>query len=142
LAASEVSHAVAEVWHRDGLASVYARTGRSADAQREAARTHEIVGDGDGWRGIRCLVAHAEGMSAAANSDFDEADRAFEESRAVAHAFTFVWGETNALYDWAFARELAGDAKGANAKLDELAELYRRLGMGQWWFDRLEAERP
>jgi class 3 adenylate cyclase/tetratricopeptide (TPR) repeat protein len=142
LASVQIPHRFAEVWNRCGLAGVYMRTGRPAETMQQAERLHEITDTDDDWQGIVGMAACIDAVAASARGDFDKADEGFATAVRVAREYGTVRMELWALYDWAFARKLAGDAAGANEKLDELGALYRRHDLGQWWFDRLEAERP
>jgi tetratricopeptide (TPR) repeat protein len=139
---AEIPHSFAEAWNHDGLAMSYAHLGRPRDARRHAERVRAIVGSGAGWRGASCTVPQSDAMASAAEGDFDAADRLFAEAVEITRNYSVVLVELGMLRDWAWARALAGDVHGANEKLDEADEMCRRHGMGQWWLDRVEAERP
>jgi tetratricopeptide (TPR) repeat protein len=130
-----------EMKGRQGLSHIYAQTGRLEEARANLARCRDIMAAGGDWRGVGGLVSLSEAAIAAAEQRFDDADRSFADALAAIRRYGIGWIEGPALCDWGRALATAGRRDRALEKFDEAIELYRRIGAGQPWIDRAEAER-
>jgi len=139
--AIEGPHLPAEMWTRTDLALLYAETGRPQEAQPHLARCREILAGGEDWRGMAGSVALAEAAVAAAGGHLGDAEPHFEQSIDTFRRYTLPWDEAEALHLW--GRELlkARRRTAALAKFDAAIDIYRRIGAGQVWVDRIEADR-
>jgi non-specific serine/threonine protein kinase len=115
--------------------------GRIEEARANLARCQEIMAAGEDWRGVAGLVSLSEAAIAAAEQKFEDADRHFADALQVIRRYTIRWIEGPALCDWGCALAAAGQRNRALEKFDEAIKLYRRVGAGQPWIDRAEAER-
>lgn len=125
---------------RPRLARLCAEAGRLDEARLHLARCHEILELGEDWRGLAGRVAFAEAALAAAERRPGDAGRCFEQALTVFRRFSLVWDEAEALLAWGrmFA---ASSAERASAKFDAAANVYRRIGAGQPWLERVESLR-
>jgi tetratricopeptide (TPR) repeat protein len=126
---------------RQCLSHIYAQTGRIEEARQNLARCREIMAAGEEWRGVVGLVSLSEAAIAVAEQKFDDSDRHFADALQVIRRYAIRWIEGPALCDWGRALSMAGQRNRALEKFDEAIELYRRIGAGQPWIDRAEADR-
>ena len=73
--------------------------------------------------------------------DFEAAEAAFERATGVFRRLSLVWDEAEALQRWGQARLQAGDRTGAQEKLSQSLEVYRRAGAGSRWIERVVADK-
>jgi tetratricopeptide (TPR) repeat protein len=130
-----------EMLGRQALSHLYAQIGRIDEARANIARCREIMAAGEDWRGIVGLVSLSEAALAAAEQRFDDADRHFVDALQVIRRYAIRWIEGPALCEWGRALATAGHRDRALEKFNEAIELYRRIGAGQPWIDRVEADR-
>jgi tetratricopeptide (TPR) repeat protein len=130
-----------EMLARQCLSQLCAERGRTEEARADVARCREIMAAGEDWRGVVGLVSLSEAAIAAAEQKLDDADRHFADALRVIHRYAIRWIEGPALCDWGRALSSAGQRDRALEKFDEAIEFYRRIGAGQPWIDRAEADR-
>ncbi|MGD0117518.1 MAG: AAA family ATPase [Candidatus Binatus sp.] len=130
-----------EIMGRECLAHVLADVGRTDEARSELGRCREIMATGEYWRGLAGLVEWSEAAIAVAEKRFDDADRHFAPAIEIIRRYSMRTHEGPALCDWGRALLAADHRDRALEKFDEAIELYRRVGAGQPWIDRVEAAR-
>jgi tetratricopeptide (TPR) repeat protein len=130
-----------EMLGRQCLSQIYADTGRVEEAGANLARCREIMAAGEDWRGVVGLVSLSEATIAAAEQKLDDADNHFAEALRVIRRYAMAWSEGPALCEWGRVLAAAGKRDRALEKFDEAIEFYRRIGAGQPWIDRAEADR-
>jgi tetratricopeptide (TPR) repeat protein len=87
------SSVLLELWARQGLALLYAETGRLEEARPHLARCREILARGEDWRGLDGRVAVVEAAVAAAEGRLEEADTAFQRAVDSFGRYTLPWDE-------------------------------------------------
>lgn len=130
----------AEIFVRPTVARVLLAAGRTHEARPHVVRCDEILAAGEDWRGLESWVLLAKGSLAAADGELDQAGRSFEAATDIAARYTLPWDEADAMHAWGRALAAAGDSA-APAKLDAAIEVYRRIGAGRPWIDRVEADK-
>ena len=130
-----------ELMGRECLAHVLADTGRTDEARGELGRCREIMAAGGDWRGLAGLVEWSEAAIAVAEKRFDDADHHFAIAIEIIRRYSMRTHEGSALCDRGRALLAAGHSDRALEKFDEAIELYRRLGAGQPWIDRVLADK-
>jgi tetratricopeptide (TPR) repeat protein len=134
----EMQHLPAELVHRALLAQIYGETGRPAEAMPQLARCHEILANGEDWRAIAGRVALADGVVAAnGGSPTQDFDVHFAQAVDLFQRFHTVWDEAEALHQWGRALVSAGEKARAIANFDSSLEIYRRIGAGERWMNRV-----
>ena len=68
----------------------------------------------------------------------DEADARFARALETFARFRLPADEADALRQWGLALARAGERAGAQAKLEAAGEIYRRIGAGTPWLERVE----
>jgi class 3 adenylate cyclase len=130
-----------EIKGRECLAHVLADMGRTDEARSELGRCREIMAAGEDWRGLAGLVEWSEAAIAVAEKRFDDADHYFAGAIEIIRRYSMRNHEGPALCEWGRALHASGDCDRALVKFDEALELYRRVGAGQWWIDRVLADK-
>jgi tetratricopeptide (TPR) repeat protein len=104
-------------------------------ASEHLRRCEEIIAAGEDWHGLRGEIALSRGVLAAARSDEDEAQAAFEVAVDVFTMHRLPWRQADALVSWAAAltTEQAPDAAVRRAQAHVL---YADLGAGEPWRQR------
>jgi tetratricopeptide (TPR) repeat protein len=126
---------------RQCLAQVYAELNRTDEARTELARCREILAAGEDWRGLAGMVEWSEAALAVAEKRLVDADRHFALALEIMRRYSMRLWEGPALRDWARALLAAGQRERALEKFDEAIEIYRRVGAGQPWIDRIVADK-
>jgi len=126
---------------RQCLAHVLADMGRTDEARSELGRCREIMSAGEDWRGLAGLVEWSEAAIAVAEQRFEDADHHFAGAIEIIRRYSMRNHEGPALCEWGRALHAAGDCDRALEKFDEAIELYRRVGAGQSWIDRVLADK-
>jgi hypothetical protein len=72
----------------------------------------------------------------------DDADARFERALGTLRRFKLAGEEADALHQWGLALARAGERAAAEARLEEAAEVYRRIGAGAPWLERVSPRRP
>jgi tetratricopeptide (TPR) repeat protein len=130
-----------EIKGRECLAHVLADMGRMDEAKSELGRCREIMAEGEDWRGLAGLVEWSEAAIAAAEQRFEDADHHFAAAIEIIRRYSMRTHEGPALSEWGRALLAADHRDRALEKFDEALELYRRVGAGQPWIDRVLADK-
>ena len=130
-----------EIKGRECLAHVLADMGRTDEAKSELGRCREIMAEGEDWRGLAGSVEWSEAAIAVAEQRFEDADHHFAAAIEIIRRYLMRTHEGPALCDWGRALLAAGHRERALEKFDEALELYRRVGAGQPWIDRVLADK-
>lgn len=128
-----------EVVARAELAVLLAEKGEMLEAEAHASRCHDILGANENGRGIEGKVLLAEALITSARGGTDSAADQFEKAIEVFRRYSTVWQETRAFEDWAEVLLRARCRAQAASKRREAASVYRRIGAGEPWFERLAA---
>ena len=139
--ANEGGHVPFQLNAWEGLAHSYVRMNRLDDARSALARCHEIISDGEDWRGLVGYVARTEALLEAAQGNWTVADDKFTEAVETMRRHECFWERILTLSEWGRTLRDAGRQAVADEKFDEAIELYRRVGAGQPWIDYVEAVR-
>lgn len=130
-----------EMQIRPQLASLCAEMNQPDEAESVLARCREILSAGENWRGLAGNVSRAEAMLAAARGNMDSAATEFNRAIEIFVRYQLPFEHAEALLHWGRALDKTGEGAIASEKLDQAIELYRRIGAGQPWIDRVEGER-
>jgi class 3 adenylate cyclase/tetratricopeptide (TPR) repeat protein len=131
----------AEVIERIDLGVICATTGRIDEAREHVARCRKIVSSGENWRGRAGLVEWSAGVTEAADGAFDVADSCFGRSIEILRRYESVIEEAEVFYWWGKASIASGDRASGSDKLNAATAIYRRIGAGQPFIDRVDAAR-
>ena len=119
------------------LVELCAEDGRLEEAKTFLRDCRELIPESAEPSGYHGTVLRATACTLAAEGDIEAADRTFAESlQQLAHHGYL--GRSRTLEAWGRWLLRAGGRTRADEKFDELADLYRSVGVGQRWFDRLE----
>jgi DNA-binding CsgD family transcriptional regulator len=129
-----------ELGVRSLLAQICAETGRLPEARRQLGHARTIAGNGDEWRGLAGQLHLAEGLAALAAAALPEAVGHFQRCIDVFRRYAFPWGEAEAQLLWGRGLRKAGQTASAMSKLRAAEDIYRRLGAGEVWLERLARE--
>jgi tetratricopeptide (TPR) repeat protein len=142
IALSEIQFVPVELLQRALLARLYGETGRVAEAQPHLARCHEFLATDEDWCAAAGQVAFADGVVAANGGSSAQAfDVHFAKAVDVFQRFRTVWDEAEALHEWGRALVTAGEKARAITKFDSSLEIYRRIGAGERWMNRVLADK-
>ena len=134
----KLQHLPMELAQQAFIARFYSKTGRVAEALPHLERCHEILANGDDWGSAAGLVAFADGVVAGAGgSSTQEFDAHFGKAVDAFRMYCTVWDEAEALHEWGRALLLAGEKARAIAKFESALEIYRRIGAGERWLNRV-----
>ena len=129
-----------ELHTRASFGRLYAEMDRLDEARAHLARCHEILAEGEDWRGLSGHVERADAVVEARDGDLEVAIKHFSDAVAIFRRYTLPWEEAETLHLWGRALVQADQAVHASEKFDAAVELYRHHGAGQRWIDRVEAE--
>jgi tetratricopeptide (TPR) repeat protein len=133
---------VCQMMVRSDLAILYAgEMDNAAEAKVHLARCREIMAAGEDWRGLAGEVLRAEAAVAAAEKRFADADTGFDAAVEIFRRYTCPWEESDTFYYWGRALLAAGDRARAQQKFDAAIAIYRRIGAGPQWIDRISDAR-
>jgi tetratricopeptide (TPR) repeat protein len=142
IALSKLEHVPMELVQRAFMARFYGETGRVAEALPHLERCHEILTNGEDWSAAAGLVAFADGVVAAhGGSSPQDFEVNFAQAVEVFQRFRTVWDEAEALHEWGRALVGAGEKARAIAKFESALEIYRRIGAGERWMNRVLADK-
>lgn len=131
-------HLPMELVQRALMARYYGGTGRVAEATPHLERCHEILANGEDWSGAVGHVAFADGVVAAAKGlSTQESDVHFGKAVEIFRHNCTVWEEAEALHEWGRALVSAGEKARSIAKFEAALEIYRRIGAGERWINRV-----
>ena len=133
-----------EFYSRAELSLLCAQTGRLSEAGLHLARCREILADGEDWRGLAGRAFLAEAVLAAGSGRHEEAEAHFSRAVERFHNLTLPWDEAEAFEMWAGACQRFHRGRSRRSfiseKLGSARAVYERIGAGQPWLDRLDAE--
>jgi hypothetical protein len=139
---AESQHIPMELVQRASLARFYGETGRVAEAMPHLVRCHQILANGEDWRAAVGRVALADGVVAAnGGSSALDFDLHFAQAVDVFQRFHSAWDEAESLHEWGRALVLVGEKARAITKFDSSLEIYRRIGAGERWMNRVLADK-
>ena len=130
-----------EMQMRPLLAISLTLSGKLDPAEAELSRCREIIASGEDWRGVAGLLYRAEAMLATARGRHDTAEAAFRTSTDMLRRYAVPFEEAETLYRWGITLSASGERVRAEEKFEDAIEIYRRIGAGQPWIDRVERER-
>ncbi len=130
-----------ELQIRPQLASLHAEMNQPDEAETVLARCREILSAGEDWRGITGNVFRAGAMIAVARGDMKSAEIEFNRAIEIFVQYQLPLEQAETLYYWGRALAKTPESRSASEKFDQAIEIYRRMGAGQPWIDRIEAER-
>jgi class 3 adenylate cyclase/tetratricopeptide (TPR) repeat protein len=128
-----------ELFMAPRIARFHLDAGRTDAARPHAARAAEIIAEGEDWRGLVASQRAVEGSLAAADGNVGAANEMFSDAAEISRRYGTVWDEADTFRAWGRALRVAGEP-GATEKFDAAMAIYRRIGAGQAWIDRVEAE--
>jgi tetratricopeptide (TPR) repeat protein len=114
---------------------------RSEEALSQLERCRTIMANGEDWRGLAALMARAEGVVAAAEKNYSDAETQFRRSISICGRHGLVWDEAETLFHWGRALQSAADGEGAAEKFDAAIKIYKSHGYAAEWVDRVIAEK-
>jgi hypothetical protein len=123
------------------LAHTYVLMNRLDDARTALTRCHEIISDGEDWRGLAGHVVRTEALLEAAQGNWIVADDKFTEAVETMRRHECFWERILTLSEWGCARRDAGHQAVADEKFDEAIEMLASIGAGQPWIDYVEGAR-
>jgi DNA-binding CsgD family transcriptional regulator/tetratricopeptide (TPR) repeat protein len=133
-----------EVNLRAEVALIDAERGRLDEAEQQLSRCRAVLAAGEDWLGVGGRVALAEAVLAAAKHRSEDSEGHFEVAVETFRRMTLPWDEAEAYELWARAgaRFLRGRNRRAfvSEKIGAARLIYKRIGAGQPWLDRLDAE--
>jgi len=142
IALSKYEHLPMELVQRALISRFYVGTGQVSKALPHLERCHEILTNGEDWSAAVGLVAFSDGVVAAASgSSRQDSDVHFGQAVDVFRLNGTVWDEAEALHEWGRALVSAGEKARAIAKFDSSLEIYRRIGAGERWLNRVLADK-
>jgi serine/threonine protein kinase/class 3 adenylate cyclase len=131
-----------ELWMRSELALLCADVGRAAEGRDHLARCQEIMAAGEDWRGRAGSIALAEAAVLAAGGNVAAAVPCFEGAIEIFRRYTLPWEEAEALQRWGRALLDAGAPHAeAIGRFDAAIGIYRRIGAGARWLERVIADK-
>ena len=112
----------------------------------ESARAHvrrcaEIVAMGEDWRGLAGHYHRSAAVCAAAEGDAKRGEHHFAAAVNAFRRTPLPWHEADALQFWGRALTSADRAEAAVEKFDAAIDIYRRIGAGERWIERVNADR-
>jgi class 3 adenylate cyclase len=132
---------VHELSARAELALLLARVGRLGPAGRHLDRCREIVEGVEDWRGLAGRIALAQAVLVAGAGQPDAADEAFAAAVSLFRNLDLPWDEADALQRWGQHCFANGERPKAQEKLGQALEVYRRIGAGSRWIERVVADK-
>ena len=136
IAGGSIAH---ELVARSELAVLHAEAGSTAVASTHASRCRELFAGAAERRGLEGKVLLAEALLTSACEGPDAAAAPFEQAIDVFRRYSTPWLEARAFEDWAIVLLRARKRAEASSKRREAEAVYRGIGAGQPWFDRLAA---
>jgi len=139
---STLQHLPMELVQRAFISRFYSETGRVAEALSHLERCHEITSNGEDWSAAAGPMSFAEGVVASGNgASSSEFDVHFARAVESFQRFRTVWDEAEVLHAWGRALVAVGEKARAIAKFEESLEVYRRIGAGERWMNRVLADK-
>jgi len=126
---------------RPELALNYVAMDRLEMARAQVLRCAEIVAAGEDWRGLAGHYHRAAAVCAAAEGNANEAEHHFAAAVQAFRRMSLPWREADTFEFWGRALTAADRAEAAVEKFDAAIEIYRRIGAGERWIERVHADR-
>jgi len=126
-----------ELINRQEIALALAEDARPEEAASHAGRAREILSDGQDWLGRAPQQALVDAAIAAARGDLATALPLFESALEGFRHFELPWHEAEAHLLWGRALLAAGQRSEALEPLDAALAIYRRIGAGAQWLERV-----
>ena len=123
---------------RSNLILIYSELRLKDKAALEIARCREIIAAAGGWRSCDGDLNRAEGVIAALDGDTTEAKSWFAKAIRIYQRYSLPFDEADTYHYWGRALNVQGAAAEAREKFDAAIEIYRQIGAGQRWIDRIE----
>src|SRR5262249_9359607 len=95
------------------------------------------LGNGEDWRGLAGRVRMAEGVVLAIESDIDRAGARFGDAVQVFERYALPWDAAEVFLQWGHALVRHGRIASARDKLEAAVEIYRGVGAGAIWIERV-----
>jgi class 3 adenylate cyclase len=118
-----------------------ADTGRISEARVHLARCQEILSVGEDWRGRGGQIVLAEAVVLAAEGNLRDAAPLLEKALQIFRRLGLPWEEAEALHRWGTALVNGGERKRGLETLDAAIAIYRRIGAGAPWIERVLADK-
>jgi DNA-binding CsgD family transcriptional regulator len=128
-----------ELVARSELAVLQAESGAASEASAHVSRCREIFAGPEARRGLEGKILLAEALLMTTNNGPDAAGALFEQAVDVFRRYCTPWLEARAYEDWAGVLFKVHRRARAASKCRQAEAVYRRIGAGQPWFDRLDA---
>jgi len=110
-------------------------------AQAEISRCSEILAASEDWRGLAGHFHSAAGYCSAATGAQPESEQHFAAAIETFERLSLPWSEADTFQLWGQALVAARQPRSANEKFDAAIEIYRRIGGGVRWIERVETVR-
>ncbi len=106
-------------------------------AETALVRLREITSSGEDWLGMAGRLELAEAVVAGALGELDSAEEHFAKAREIYQQYSVPFEEAECLYEWGRTLIEAGPRSRAIEKLDAALAIYRRIGAGTAWLERV-----
>jgi tetratricopeptide (TPR) repeat protein len=123
---------------RRDLILVYSELQLEDKAASEIERCRKIIADAGDFRSFVGDLHRLEGIFAALSGNIPKADSWFASAIEISRRYSLPFDEAETYHHWGRALNAHGDAIEARAKFDAAIEIYRRVGAGQSWIERIE----
>jgi hypothetical protein len=123
---------------RTNLALIYLELQLKDKAALEIARCREIIAAAGDWRSCVGDLHRSEGVLASFSENIPEAESHFATAIQIYRRYSLPFEEADTLHYWGRALNAHGDAVRATQKFDAAIEIYRQIGAGQRWIERIE----
>ena len=126
---------------RAELALLQASDGRPDPATAHLNRCREIQAGGEDWQGLAGRVELARAVVFGADEERESAEAAYAQAVEVFRRLELPWDEAEALHRWGQLSFGVGDRARAQEKLGQALEVYRRIGAGSRWIERVVTDK-
>jgi tetratricopeptide (TPR) repeat protein len=112
------------------LAEAAAKSGSPEEVLAPLRRAQEILANGEDWRGLAAEVRLAEGILAAAQRRWEEAEAAFQQAVEINRQYHLPYYEARSLLEWGemyLSRSGPGDREQGMHLLDQALEIFQRV---------------
>ena len=140
-AARAADHEAVEVMARAELALVLADAGRPGEAEEHLEQCRNSQERGEDWRGLAGRIALAEAAALVAAGRQAAADAFFSSALETFRLYALPWDEAETLHRLGLARLGTGDRGSAVESLNQALEIYRSMGAGPRWIERVLADK-
>ncbi|MBV9324103.1 MAG: AAA family ATPase [Chloroflexi bacterium] len=127
---------------RSSLALLLSEVGDTDAAGKHLARCQQIAGNGENWLGMLGRVWVAECAYAARRARMAEGALLMQRALDTFRRYNLPWAQAEVEYVWGRYLCAGGDAERGRQHLDHALEIYRRLGAGEAWIERVQRDPP